>query len=160
MLLSMGGKNGSEKTRELSSHTTNAIDQVRRGAAERGAGSAHNRVARSPLRPHGGSRPRPRGSGEYPRRGRGETPACWATSASLGRNFVSCPTPQPPGQPSSVPGRLARRAIPQLAHCMSATRTSAVFRVRYGPATLCCYSGHPRPPCQGLRRTCARPAML
>jgi hypothetical protein len=32
-----GRKNGSEKTRELSSHTTNAIDPVRRGAAERGA---------------------------------------------------------------------------------------------------------------------------
>jgi len=37
MLLSMSGKNGSEKTRELSSHTTNAIDPVRRGADERGA---------------------------------------------------------------------------------------------------------------------------
>ena len=37
ILLSMSGKNGSEKTRELSSHTTNAIDPVRRGADERGA---------------------------------------------------------------------------------------------------------------------------
>ena len=37
ILLSISGKNGSEKTRELSSHTTNAIDPVRRGADERGA---------------------------------------------------------------------------------------------------------------------------
>ncbi len=33
-LLSMSWKNGSEKTRELSSHTTNAIDPVRRCADE------------------------------------------------------------------------------------------------------------------------------
>ena len=46
----------------------------------------------------------------------GETPACWATSASLGRNFVSVPD-----TPASCPAifgarRLARRPIPQAAH--------------------------------------------
>jgi len=37
MLRSISGKNGSVKTRELSSHTTNAIDPVRRATEDRGA---------------------------------------------------------------------------------------------------------------------------
>jgi hypothetical protein len=67
----------------------------------------------------------------------GETPACSATSASLGRHFVSVPD-----TPASLPAIFGARPIgpqanSQVAHCLSATRTSAKFRVRYDPATLC-----------------------
>ena len=37
VVLSISGKNGSEKTRKLSSHTTNEIEPARRGADVRGA---------------------------------------------------------------------------------------------------------------------------
>ena len=70
MLLRMSGKNGSEKTHELSSHTTNAIDPVRRGAEARRP-VAHITEARDHLFDlTAGLRQYPRGSGEYPRRGR------------------------------------------------------------------------------------------
>jgi hypothetical protein len=67
----------------------------------------------------------------------GETPACWATSVSLGPNFVSMPD-----TPASLLAIFGARPIgpqanSQVAHCLSATRTSAMLRVRYGRATIC-----------------------
>jgi hypothetical protein len=107
------------KTRELSTHTTNAIGLFRRGADERGAGSARRPVPHiAEARDHlfdlaAGLRPYPSGAGEHTRRGPGETSACSATSASVGRNFVSVP-----GTPASLPaifgpGRLAAGQFPR-----------------------------------------------
>ena len=98
-LRSMSGKNGSEKTRALSSQTMNAMDPVPRADDARGARlRTYPRcaiAASTCCRVSGRTRADPVSTRDAVA---GETPACNATSASLGRNFVSAP-----GTPASSP---------------------------------------------------------
>src|SRR5262249_61997932 len=102
MLLSMSGKNGSEKTRELSSHTANAIDPVRRGAEARRP-VAHIAEARDHLFDlTAGLRPYPPGSGEDPRRGRRGKPRPLGGHGPPGA-VLPGPAPPPPPPPPHPP---------------------------------------------------------